>query len=202
MPTGWQPGDVVCVGYELTSSTGSVTVPAGWVQAVPQFRSASSTSSLSGVLRRVMQAGDPNSLTISHTSGQFAAVSAAIQGASSTTPEDVTPTSDTNTSVAFPNAEIPSITPVQQNALLLLTFAAVRNGTNSAVTSFAPSTGMAEVADISSAVFGTSNAAIEMSALALSSNAATGVKDATVTSSSGTSVNPMGSASAVRSAAG
>ena len=73
MPTGWQPGDVVYVGYELTSSTGSVTVPAGWVQAVPQFRSASSTSSLSGVLRRVMQAGDPNSLTISHTSGRFAA---------------------------------------------------------------------------------------------------------------------------------
>src|SRR6266516_5263273 len=55
MPAGWQPGDVVYVGYELTSSGGSVTVPAGWVQAAPQFRSASSTSSLSGVLRRVMQ---------------------------------------------------------------------------------------------------------------------------------------------------
>jgi hypothetical protein len=201
MPTGWQPGDVVYVGYELTSSTGSVTVPAGWVQAVPQFRSASSTSSLGGVLRRVMQAGDPNSLTVSHTSGRFAAVSAAIQGASSTTPEDVTPTSDNHTGVAFPNAEIPSITPVQQNALLL-TFAAVRNGINGAVTSFAPPTGMAEVADISSAVSGTSNAAIEMSALALSSNAATGVKNATVTSSSGTSINPMGSAIAVRSAGG
>lgn len=201
MPTGWQPGDVVYVGYELTSSTGSVTVPAGWVQAVPQFRSASSTSSLSGVLRRVMQAGDPNSLTISHTSGRFAAVSAAVQGASNTAPEDVTPTSDNNTGVAFPNVEIPSITPVQQNALLV-TFAAVRNGTNGAVTNFAPPTGLTEVADISSAVSGTSNAAVEMSALALSSNAATGVKDATVTSSSGTSINPMGSTIAVRSAAG
>jgi hypothetical protein len=153
------------------------------------------------VLRRVMQAGDPNSLAISHTSGRFAAVSAAIQGASSTTPEDVTPTSDINAGVAFPNAEIPSITPVQQNALLL-TFAGARNGTNGAVTSFAPPTGMAEVADISSAVSGASNAAIEMSALALSSNAATGVKNATVTSSSGTSINPMGSAIAVRSAGG
>jgi Calcineurin-like phosphoesterase len=201
MPTGWQPGDVVYVGYELTSSTGSVTVPAGWVQAVPQFRSASSTSSLSGVLRRVMQAGDPNSLTISHTSGRFAAVSAAVQGASNTAPEDVTPTSDNNTGVAFPNVEIPSITPVQQNALLV-TFAAVRNGTNGAVTNFAPPTGLAEVADISSAVSGTSNAAVEMSAVALSSNAATGVKDATVTSSSGTSINPMGSTIAVRSAGG
>jgi hypothetical protein len=201
MPAGWQPGDVVYVGYELTSSTGSVTVPAGWVQAVPQFRSASSTSSLSGVLRRVMQAGDPNSLTISHTSGRFAAVSAAVQGASNTAPEDVTPTSDNNTGVAFPNVEIPSITPVQQNALLV-TFAAVRNGTNGAVTNFAPPTGLAEVADISSAVSGTSNAAVEMSAVALSSNAATGVKDATVTSSSGTSINPMGSTIAVRSAGG
>jgi hypothetical protein len=41
-----------------------------------------------------------------------------------------------------------------------------------------------------------------MNALTLSSNAATGVKNATVTSSSGTSVNPMGSTIAVRSAAG
>ncbi len=200
MPAGWQPGDVAYVGYELTASTGSVTVPAGWTEAVPHFRSASSTSSLSGVLRHVMQAGDPNSLTISHTSGRFAAVSAAIQGADNTTPEDVTPASDNNTGVAFPNVEIPSITPVQQHALLL-TFAAVRNGTNGSVTNFAPPTGMTEVAEVSSAVSGTSNAAIEMSALALSSNAATGVKNATVTTS-GTSINQMGSAIAVRSVAG
>src|SRR4029077_1427557 len=44
MPTGWQPGDVVYVGYELTASTGSLSVPQGWTNAVPQFRSASSTS--------------------------------------------------------------------------------------------------------------------------------------------------------------
>jgi hypothetical protein len=201
MPTGWQPGDVVYVGYELTSSTGSVTVPAGWVQAVPQFRSASSTSSLSGVLRRVMQAGDPSTLTISHTSGRFGAVAGAIQGADNTTPEDVTPASDTNSGVAFPNVEIPSVSPVQQDALLL-TFAAVRNGTNGATATFVPPAGMTEVSEVSSAVSGTSNAAIEMNALALSSNAATGVRNATVTSSSGTSVNQMGSTIAVRSAAG
>jgi hypothetical protein len=201
MPTGWQPGDVVYVGYELTSSTGSVTVPAGWVQAVPQFRSASSTSSLSGVLRRVMQAGDPSTLTISHTSGRFGAVAGAIQGADNTTPEDVTPAFDTNSGVAFPKVEIPSVTPVQQDALLL-TFAAVRNGTNGATSTFVPPAGMTEVAEVSSAISGTSNAAIEMNALALSSNAATGVGNATVSSSSGTSVNQMGSAIAVRSAAG
>ncbi|HEX9547075.1 MAG TPA: metallophosphoesterase, partial [Acidimicrobiales bacterium] len=94
MPAGWQPGDIVYVGYELTASTGSITVPPGWVEAVPHFRSASSTSSLTGVLRRVMQAGDPNSLTVSHSSGRFAAISAAIQSADTTTPEDATPTVD------------------------------------------------------------------------------------------------------------
>ena len=202
MPAGWQPGDVVYAGYELTSSGGSVTVPAGWVQAAPQFRSASSTSSLSGVLRRVMQPGDPNSLTISHTSGRFAAVSAAIQGADNTTPEDVTPTADANSGVAFPNVEIPSITPVQQDALLL-DFAAVRDGTNGSVATFTAPSGMTNVTQVSSAVSGISNAAIEMSALALSSNAATGLADATVaTSDHSTSVNPMGSAIAVRSAGG
>jgi hypothetical protein len=41
-----------------------------------------------------------------------------------------------------------------------------------------------------------------MNALTLSSNAATGVQNATVTSSSGTSINQMGSTIAVRSAAG
>jgi hypothetical protein len=202
VPAGWQPGDVVYVGYELTSSGGSVTVPAGWVQAVPQFRSASSTSSLTGVLRRVMQPGDPNSLTISHTSGRFAAVSAAIQGADNTTPEDVTPTADANSGVAFPNVEIPSITPVQQDALLL-DFAAVRNGTNGSVATFTAPSGMTGVAQVSSAVSGISNAAVEMSALALSSNAPTGLADATVaTSDHSTSINPMGSAIAVRSAGG
>jgi hypothetical protein len=199
LPSGWQPGDVVYVGYELTASTGSATVPPGWTQAVPQFRSASSTSSLSGVLRRVMQPGDPGSLTINHGSGRFAAISAAVQSANNTTPEDVVPTTDANSGVAFPNVEIPSITPAQQDALLL-DFAAVRNGTNGSTTSFTPPAGMTEAAEVSSAVAGTSNAAIEMSYAALSSNAATGVTDATMRTSAGTSANPMGSAIAVRSA--
>jgi len=198
MPAGWQPGDVVYVGYELTASTGSITVPPGWVEAVPHFRSASSTSSLTGVLRRVMQAGDPNSLTVSHSSGRFAAISAAIQGADNTTPEDATPTVDNNTGIAFPNVEIPSITPVQQDALLL-DFAAIRNGTNGSVTTFTAPTGMTEVAQVASAVSGTSNAAIEMSFAALTSNAATGINDATVQTPGGTAANPMGSAIAVRS---
>jgi hypothetical protein len=149
-----------------------------------------------------MQPGDPNSLTISHSSGRFAAVSAAIQGADNTTPEDVTPTADANSGVAFPNVEIPSITPVQQDALLL-DFAAVRNGSNGSVATFTAPSGMTNVAQVSSGVSGSSNAAIEMSVLALSSNAASGLADATVaTSDHSTSVNQMGSAIAVRSAGG
>jgi hypothetical protein len=201
MPAGWQPADVVYVGYELTGSTSSITVPNGWVGAVPAFRSASSASSLTGVLRRVMQSGDPNSLTISHSSGRFAAVSAAIQGADTTTPEDVTPTTDNNSGIAFPNVEIPSITPAQQDALLL-TFAAVRNGINGSVSAFTAPAGMTQAAQVASAVSGISNAGIEMSYAALSSNAATGIMDATVKTSGGSSVNQMGSAIAVRSAAG
>jgi len=201
MPAGWQPGDVAYVGYELTASSGSLTVPPGWTEAVPQFRSASSTSSLSGVLRHVMQPGDPNTLTINHTSGRFAAISAAVQSADNTTPEDVAPTTDANSGVAFPNVEIPSITPAQQDALLL-DFAAVRNGTNGSTTTFIPPTGMTEAAEASTAVAGTSNAAIEMSYAALSSSAATGINVATVRASAGTSTNPMGSAIAVRSAGG
>ena len=199
MPTGWQPGDVVYVGYELTASTGSLSVPQGWTNAVPQFRSASSTSSLSGVLRRIMQPGDPNTLNISHSSGRFAAISAAVQSADHTTPEDVASTTDANSGVAFPNVEIPSITPAQQDALLL-DFAAVRNGTNGSTTTFTPPAGMTEAAEVSTAVAGTSNAAIEMSYAALSSNAATGINAATMRTSAGTSANPMGSAIAVRSA--
>jgi hypothetical protein len=199
IPGGWQPGDVVYVGYELTASNGSVTVPPGWTEAVPQYRSASSTSSLSGVLRRVMQPGDPNSLTISHSSGRFAAISAAIQSADTSTPEDVTPTADANSGVAFPSVEIPSITAVQTDDLLL-DFAAVRNGINGSTTTFTPPPGMTEAAQASTAVAGISNAAIEMSYAALSSSAATGVSDATIGTSAGTSVNPMGSAIAVHSA--
>jgi Calcineurin-like phosphoesterase len=199
LPSGWQPGNALYVGYELTSSNGSITVPNGWVAVVPPFRSASSTSSLTGVLRRVMQAGDPSSLTIGHTSGRFAAVSVAVQGASTTTPEDVTPTTDNNSGVAFPNVEIPSITPVQQNDLLL-DFAAVRNGINGSVATFTPPPGMTDVTQASSAVSGISNAAIDVSELPLSSNLAIGVQDATVATSSGTTINQMGSVIAVRSA--
>ena len=77
--------------------------------------------------------------------------------------------------------EIPSITPVQQDALLL-DFAAARNGTNGS-SHLHPARRHGRGGRGLHGVSGTSNAAIELSALALSSNAATGLARATVPSS-------------------
>src|SRR6266536_3741400 len=74
LPPGWQPGDVIYIGYELTATSGTVTTPAGWTSAFTAIHASSSTTNtLHGVLRRVMQAGDAGSVTITFTSGRFAA---------------------------------------------------------------------------------------------------------------------------------
>jgi hypothetical protein len=52
LPSGWQAGDIIYIGYELTASSGVLTVPGGWAEAVTQFRSSGTTNSLHGVLRR------------------------------------------------------------------------------------------------------------------------------------------------------
>lgn len=201
LPAGYQPGDILYAGYELTAAGGVVTVPAGWSEHVPQFRSAGTTNSLHGVLGRIADGTEGTSVTVSFTSGRFAAVAAAVQGADSILPEDgVAPTADTNSGVAYPSVRAPSVTPVSP-ADLLLTFHAVRNGTNGASTTFVPPAGMAAVNQATSAVAGVSNAAITACSLALTSGAATGTKTATATSSSGSLINPMGSAIVLRPAA-
>lgn len=196
----WQVGDVVYIGYELTATSGTVTTPGGWTSPFTPFRAAAATNCIHGVLRRVMQAGDPNTLTLTHTSGRFAAVAVAVQDADQTTPEDVTPTTDDNTGVTYPSVRAPSITPAAVDALLL-TFHAVRNGTNSATTTFTPPAGMTECGDATSNLAAASNAAVEAASLQLASAAATGAKTATAASSSGTTTNMMGSTFAIRSAA-
>ena len=199
LPAGWQPGDVVYIGWELTATTGTVTTPGGWTAVVAGFAAAGVTNAHSGVLRRVMQTGDTDPV-ISFTSGRFAAALAALQGADNVTPEDVTPTTDDNTGVTTPSVRAPSITPVTDNCLLL-TFHAVRNGTNGVSTAFTPDASETEQADTSSAVAAISNAAIEAATLALGTAAATGTKTATATGSNVSAINMMGSAVAVRAAA-
>jgi hypothetical protein len=191
---------VVYIGWELTASSGTVTTPSGWVAVVAGFRSAGTTNCAHGVLRRVMQVGD-TAPAISHTSGRFAAVAAAVQDADTTTPEDVTPTTDDNSGVTTPSVRAPSITPVNANCLLL-TWHALRNGTNDVVTSFTPDASETEAAEASSNTSpnALSGAAIELAYLALSGTSATGTKTATATGSNVSIINTMGSAIAVRSA--
>ena len=202
LPTGWQPGDVIYIGWELTAATGTVTTPSGWSLTVPAFVSAvgsTPTSGHTGVFRRVMQSGD-TAPTISFTSGRFAAGLLAIAGADNTTPEDVTPTTDDNTGVTVPSVRAPSITPVTANCLLI-TFHAVRNGTSGVLTAFTPDASETEQTDTGTSVAAVSEAAIESATLTLTSAVATGTKTATATGSNVTVLNTMGVAIAVRPAA-
>lgn len=200
LPSGWQVGDILYIGWELTASSGALTVPSGWTEPFTQFYATGATNARHGVLRRVAQSGDTDPV-IAHTSGRFAAISAAIQSADTTTPEDVTSTTDDNTGVSVPSVRAPSITPTTSGSLLL-TWHAARNGTNGAGTSFAPDASETEQADIASVVAASSNAAIELAYLALSGTSATGTKTATATGLTGGAANMMGSSIAVRPAVG
>jgi len=199
LPAGWQPGDTVFLFSQVTvSGSANTTAPAGWTQAVGDFTSASSTSAHQAVWYRVMQAGD-TAPSVTEPAARFAWSTVAVQGASTTTPLDVTPATDTNSGVAYPGVRAPSITPVTPGALLL-TAHGVRNGTNSATTSFSPPAGMGELGDSTSNIASKSNAALEVDSLALTDTSATGAKVATASSSSGTVTNQCGTAIVVRPA--
>jgi len=201
LPSGWQPGDVIYIGCELTAATGSITTPGGWTAVVPQFVSAvggTPTSGHAAGYRRVMQAGDTDPV-FSFTSGRFAAAMVAVQGADNTTPEDATPTTDDNTGVTAPSVRAPSITPVTDNCLLL-TFHAIRNLTSGVLTSFTADASETEQADAGTGVAAVSEAAVEAASLALGTAGATGTKTATATGSNVTSLNMMGFTVAVRPA--
>ena len=180
------------------SGSANVTAPAGWTRAVGDFTSASSASAHQAVWYRVMQAGD-TAPSVPEPTSRYAWSTVAVQGANTTTPLDVTPATDNNTGVAYPDVRAPSITPVTPGALLL-TAHGVRNGTNSATTSFTPPAGTTELGDATSNIAAKSNAAIEVNALTLTDTSATGTKTATAASSLGTLVNQCGSAIVVRPA--
>lgn len=199
LPAGWQPGDTVFLFSQVTvAGAANTTAPAGWTQAIADFTSAGSTSAHQAVWYRVMQSGD-TSPSVPEAASRYAWTTVAVQGANATTPLDVTPTTDTNTGVAYPGVRAPSITPVTSGALLL-TAHGVRNGTSSATTTFTPPSGTVEVGDVTSSVASKSNAAIEVDFLPLTDTSATGANTATAASSSGTSINQCGSAIVVRPA--
>ncbi|WP_311379664.1 Ig-like domain-containing protein [Arthrobacter sp. ISL-48] len=199
LPAGWQPGDVVFLYSQVTvSGSANTTTPAGWTRAIADFTSAGSTSAHQTVWYRVMQSGD-TAPSVAEPASRYAWTTVAVQGADATTPLDVTPTTDTNSGVPYPDVRAPSITPVTPGALLL-TAHGVRNGTNSATTAFTPPSGTAEVSDVTSNVASKSNAAIEVDSLSLTDTSTTGTKTATAASSSGTIINQCGSAIVVRPA--
>lgn len=196
LPDGWQAGDTVYIGYELTASNGVFNPPAGWTELFVQFRSAGTTNTCHGVIRRVMQGGDINPVP-TYTSGRIAMAAAAVVGAH-TTPEDVTPTTDDNTGVTTPSVRASSITGAS-NGDLILSFFALRNGINSIVTSFTPDPDLNEAVDVSSTVVGSSNAAIELAWLWQPVAGATGTQTATATGTDVSTINGMGSTIAVKS---
>ncbi|MBX7443754.1 MULTISPECIES: hypothetical protein [unclassified Arthrobacter] len=199
LPAGWQPGDTVFLFSQVTvSGSANVTTPAGWTRAIADFTSASSASAHQAVWYRVMQSGD-TAPSVPEPASRYAWATVAVQGANTTTPLDVTPATDTNSGVAYPDVRAPSVTPVTAGALLL-TAHGVRNGTNSATTSFTAPAGTSELGDVSSNIAAKSNAAIEVNSLALTDTSATGTKTATAASSSGTLINQCGSAIVVRPA--
>ena len=195
----WQPGDVVYIGWDLTAATGVTTTPPGWTTVVPGFNSSSSTSAVHGVIRRVMQTGDSNSVTISHTNGRFAALTSAWVGADNVAPEDVVPTTDNNASVVYPNVRAPAISTVRDGCAIL-SFHAARNSTNGATTTFEPDVSETEINEATSNVAAVSNAAIEAAYFVQTTAGATSALTATATSSSGTLINQMGSTIAIRPA--
>ncbi|CAN7460700.1 hypothetical protein LJR078_003162 [Arthrobacter sp. LjRoot78] len=199
LPAGWQPGDTVFLFSQVTvSGSANSTTPAGWTRAIADFTSAGSTSAHQAVWYRVMQSGD-TAPSVPEPTSRYAWATVAVQGADPTTPLDVTPSTDTNSGVAYPNVRAPSVTPVTPGALLL-TAHGVRNGTNSATTTFTPPLGTAEVGDVTSSIASKSNAAIEVDSLALTDTSATGTKTASAASSSGAIINQCGSSIVVRPA--
>jgi hypothetical protein len=199
LPAGWQPGDTVFLFSQVTvSGSANTTTPAGWTRAVGDFTSAGSTSAHQAVWYRVMQPGD-TAPSVPEPASRYAWSTVAVQGANTTTPLDVTPTTDTNSGAAYPDVRAPSISPVTPGSLLL-TAHGVRNGTNSATTAFTPPAGTTELGDVSSNIASKSNAAIEVNSLSLTDTSATGTKTATAASSSGTVINQCGSAIIVRPA--
>ncbi len=200
LPTGWQPGDLCYLGWCLLSGGLTLSpIPAGWSEFVPALMSQQNANTLSGVLRRVLQAGDSAPvLPFGTGNGRFCAISVAVTGYHATYPEDTAPTRDDGWQAAFPDVRIPSIESITNNALMLA-FASSRNSTSATPLTWTPPSGMTEVAEVS-ATFSTL-VAMELSSLILPTPTVTGVKIATPTAATFTGPAPMGVSIVVRDAA-
>lgn len=191
LPAGWVAGDVHYIFCQLTASTGAITTPTGYTAVVPQFDSENSTSAESAVFRKnaALQGGD-GSVTITHSSGRFAAASLAVKDVDTSVFEDVAGASDNGPAGTATAIDAPTLTPANANSLLLTGHTGRRATVGEAVT-YLPPSGMTEEVDVSSAVAAVSNASVEVASLAVLDTNPTGVKTATAdlaVSASGMSV--------------
>jgi len=179
IPTNAQAGDVHYIFCELTASTGAITTPTGYTAVVPQFDSENSTSAESAVFRKdTTLSGGGGSVTISHSSGRFAAASLAVAGVDTGAFEDVAGASDNGPAGTATAVDAPSLTPANAGTLLLTGHTGRRATVGEAVT-YTPPSGMTEEVDVSSAVAAVSNASVEVCSLAVTDTNATGLKTAT-----------------------
>ena len=202
LPSGWQAGDLCYLIYNVRGTTVTTTVPSGWSALVPEtsYQGVSNNYTF-GVMKRVLQAGDSNP-AIAHTSGRFSAVTVAIQAGTfdSTTPEDVTPTTSTATAGVITQVPSPSITPVTDQCLILTNHLASNNTTVVTMT-FTPPSGMTELQDTTSGHTSSGNTSMETCYLQRgtgTNGVATGIKNATPTSTDLTNVAVAGVTIAVR----
>ena len=186
MPTGWQPGDVVDIGIECRGTGASVTTPTGWTAVAPVFNPVGVTNTCLVVLRRVMQAGDADPLTITVVSSRVAAIAIAAVGADNTTPEDGVTPSEAAQSAATNSPVANSVTPNGSDDLLLTFFGAGDPVTANVAMTFTQPTGTTLVAQASTGQAGATDAGIMIASLVLTSNAPTATQTATITPSSGT----------------
>jgi len=193
LPTGWQAGDVCYLfATNRASGGGFTTTPSGWAVLQASFDSANTTSSHMVAYRRVLQGGDTDP-TLTGFSGRFAALSVAVQDASTTTPEDTGVANDPGQVGQQAAIVCPSVTPANANSLLLCGFGS--GGPNGTTWTVAEPGGMTEVGDICTAVAAVTETAVQVSSLALATTDPTGTKTATASVSN---IAQMGVTVAVR----
>jgi len=120
IPASAQAGDVHYIFCELTASAGAITTPTGYTAVVPQFDSESSTSAESACFRKdTTLSGGGGTVTISFSSGRFAAASLAVQDVDTSVFEDVAGASDNGPAAGTTSVDAPSLTPANAGTLLL-----------------------------------------------------------------------------------
>ena len=186
LPPGWQAGDVVYIAVECRGTGATTGTPTGWTAVAATFNAVGVTNTCLTVLRRVMQAGDTDPVTITGASARFSVAALALQAADGTTPEDGVAASEAAQSAATNSPVANSVTPTGADDLLLCFFGAGDTITTNLATTYTAPSGMTLVVQTSTAQSGATDSSVCACSLVLSSNSATGTKTATVIPSLGT----------------